>query len=207
MRPRELALLFLALPLPGCALFRRPAVDVEHLRVELESGVEYVDEMEGVGRPATPEDEVTLDYTGWLEDGTPFDSSVDRGVPVTFVIDEAPLEGWRQGLPGMKAGGVRRLWLPPEAAYGEEGVPGLVPPWTGLVFVVELLAIEGEEPPALPPRSQRLQPRFEEDMLDVGREDPDEEEDGDVEDGDAGAPPPDGTVPESSDAQPDDGRR
>ncbi len=156
MRIHPLALLLWILPLQGCALFRRPMVDVEHERVELASGVEYEDVVEGVGRPSTAEDEVTIDYTGWLADGTRFDSSLDRGLPISFRIDQAPLLGWREGIPGMKAGGKRRLLLPPEAAYGHYGVPGLVPPDTALVFLLELWSIAGEDPPVRPPHSQRL---------------------------------------------------
>ena len=156
MRTHQLALLLSILPLQSCAMFRRPMVSVERERVELASGVEYEDVVEGVGRPATAEDEVTIDYTGWLADGTRFDSSLDRGIPITFQIDQAPLSGWREGIPGMKAGGKRRLMLPPEAAYGHYGVPGLVPPDTALVFLLELWAIAGEDPPVRPPDAQRL---------------------------------------------------
>lgn len=156
MRTELPALLLLLLPLQGCALFRRPMVSVEREKVEFDSGVEYVDVVEGLGRPATAEDEVTIDYTGWLADGTRFDSSLDRGVPITFRVDQAPLAGWREGIPGMKAGGKRRLLLPPEAAYGHYGVPGLVPPDTALVFLLELWAIAGEDPPVRPPHAQRL---------------------------------------------------
>lgn len=153
---RGVLVLLLILPLGGCALFRRPMVEVERPRVELEGGVEFEDVVVGVGRPAELSDEVTLDYSGWLEDGTPFDSSVQRGVPITFVLAEAPLAGWRDAIPGMRAGGKRRLLLPPGRAYGALGVPGLVPPDSALVFLIELWSIEGEVPPALPPRSQRL---------------------------------------------------
>lgn len=156
MRLRHLALLVSLLPLQGCALFRRPMVDVEHERVEFASGVEFEDVVTGIGRPVTAEDEVTLDYTGWLADGTRFDASLDRGMPVSLVVGEAPILGWREGIPGMKAGGKRRLLVPSEQAYGAYGVPGLVPPDTALIFLIELWAIAGEDPPVRPPGSQRL---------------------------------------------------
>ncbi len=129
-----------ALVAPGCAFFNR-AVKVDHPRVELPSGVAYQEVIEGLGPAATPDDEVTFDYTAWLEDGTRLDSTHDRGVPVTCVVREAPLPGWREGLVGMRAGGSRRLWLPPAAAYGEAGVPGLVPPGATLAFLIEMLEV------------------------------------------------------------------
>lgn len=156
MHTIRLAILSSLLCVQSCALFRRPMVDVEHERVVLESGVEYEDEFEGVGRPALGDDEVTIDYTAWLDDGTLLHSTSDGGVPVTFRVDEAPFPGWREGIPGMKASGRRRLYLPPESAYGPEGVPGLVPPDTALMFLIELWEIAGEEPPSKPAQSQRL---------------------------------------------------
>lgn len=143
-----LAALLAALCAPGCAFFNR-AVKVDHPRVELPSGVAYEEVIVGLGPAAGPDDEVTFDYTAWLEDGTRLDSTHDRGVPVTLVVREAPLPGWREGLVGMRAGGSRKLWLPPAAAYGEAGVPGLVPPDAALAFLIEMLevrsnAAEGE---------------------------------------------------------------
>lgn len=151
-----LALLLGALIAPGCAFFNR-AVEVDHPRVRLPSGVEYEEVIVGLGPAAGPDDEVTFDYTAWLEDGTRLDSTHDRGVPVTCLVREAPLLGWREGLVGMQAGGSRKLWLPPQSAYGEQGVPGLVPPSASLAFLIEMLEVhvlstDGEPLEASPDR-------------------------------------------------------
>jgi FKBP-type peptidyl-prolyl cis-trans isomerase len=122
-------------------MFTRP-VDVDHLRVETESGVEYEDIIVGEG-PAVAEGEaIVIDYVGFLDDGTQFDSSVDRGVPIEIVFGEAPIAGWNEGIDGMQAGGKRRMQLPPELAYGEAGIPGLVPENATLTFEIDLLEIK-----------------------------------------------------------------
>jgi FKBP-type peptidyl-prolyl cis-trans isomerase len=134
--------------LSGCSLnFTRP-IDVEHQTVELESGVLYEDEQTGVGEPAVMGDELEVHYGAWLEDGQQVDSSVDRGIPIRFVLGEAPIAGWNEALVGMSAGGRRRLTVPPDLAYGEAGIPGLVPPNASLSFEIDLLAINPEEQPA-----------------------------------------------------------
>lgn len=122
-------------------------VTVEHPRVELASGLAYEDVLTGVGEEASRGSTVTLDYTGWFEDGSEFDSSHDRGTPSTFLVGEAPLAGWDEGLIGMRSGGQRKLFLPPALAYGEEGVPGLVPPNAPLVFLIELIEVAPPEVP------------------------------------------------------------
>ncbi|MCA8979816.1 MAG: FKBP-type peptidyl-prolyl cis-trans isomerase [Planctomycetes bacterium] len=138
---RTLLLLVACLTLPGCALnFTRP-IDVEHQVIELASGVFYEDTQTGVGEPAATGDELEVHYQAWLEDGQLVDSSVDRGIPIRFVLGEAPIEGWNEALVGMSAGGKRRLTVPPALAYGEAGVPGLVPPDSPLSFEIELLSI------------------------------------------------------------------
>jgi len=124
----------------SCALFSRP-VEVDHPHIEHPSGVEYEDLVLGVGRTARRGREITVDYVAYLEDGARFDSSFDRGVPLTFVLGEAPLAGWDKGIPGMREGGRRRLFLPPRLAYGRGGVPGLVPPDAALVFDIDLLDV------------------------------------------------------------------
>ena len=77
-------------------------------------------------------------YTGWLTDGTKFDSSLDRGQPIEFPLTGV-IRGWQDGIPGMKPGGVRRLLIPPALGYGMRGAPGAIPPNATLVFEVELL--------------------------------------------------------------------
>ncbi|MDP6539033.1 MAG: FKBP-type peptidyl-prolyl cis-trans isomerase [Planctomycetota bacterium] len=126
--------------LAGCSSFSRP-VEVQRRRVAHPSGVEFEDVVEGVGNAARKGRTVTVDYTAWLDDGTRFDSSLDRGRPVTFVLGEAPVAGWNLGIPGMREGGERRLFVPSEEAYGPGGLPGLVPPDTALVFSIALIEV------------------------------------------------------------------
>jgi FKBP-type peptidyl-prolyl cis-trans isomerase len=103
------------------------------------SGLKYIDQKIGTGKEAKPHDTVVVHYTGWLKDGTKFDSSRDSGNPARFSLDRV-IKGWREGIPGMKVGGKRKLIIPSELAYGKEGQDD-IPPDAELTFEVELLDV------------------------------------------------------------------
>jgi len=104
------------------------------------SGLWHVDIATGEGKSPQPSDSVKVHYTGWLPDGTKFDSSVDRGEPAVFPLNRV-IAGWTEGVGTMKAGGKRILIIPPDLGYGEMGSPPVIPGNATLVFEVELLAI------------------------------------------------------------------
>jgi FKBP-type peptidyl-prolyl cis-trans isomerase len=96
----------------------------------------------GTGAEALQGKMVSVHYTGWLTDGTKFDSSKDRGQPFQFPLGRGQvIQGWDQGVQGMKVGGKRKLTIPPEMGYGAEGAGGVIPPNATLVFEVELLGV------------------------------------------------------------------
>jgi FKBP-type peptidyl-prolyl cis-trans isomerase len=100
------------------------------------------DEVVGEGSSAKSGDRVTVNYTGWLLDGTKFDSSKDRNQPFSFSLGAGNvIPGWDQGVVGMKVGGKRKLTVPPDLGYGARGAGGVIPPNATLVFEVELLKI------------------------------------------------------------------
>jgi FKBP-type peptidyl-prolyl cis-trans isomerase FkpA len=116
-----------------------------------ESALLVTDLVAGIGDEALPGMIVIVHYTGWLYDpaakdsrGKKFDSSRDRGQPLSFPLGGGRvIRGWEQGIPGMKVGGTRRLVIPPDLAYGSRGAgKGVIPPYATLLFDVELLAVE-----------------------------------------------------------------
>ena len=106
------------------------------------SGLQIIDIEVGSGDSPQTGQTVVVHYTGWLADGTKFDSSVDRGDPFSFTIGRGQvIDGWDEGVATMKVGGKRRLVIPPELGYGATGYPPIIPANAQLTFDVELLEI------------------------------------------------------------------
>ena len=96
----------------------------------------------GDGAEAVKGKDITVHYTGWLTDGTKFDSSLDRRQPLTITLGVGQvIKGWDEGFAGMKVGGKRKLTIPPEMGYGARGAGGVIPSNATLVFEVELLKV------------------------------------------------------------------
>lgn len=107
------------------------------------SGLKYIDITPGTGDAPQTGQLVTVHYTGWLQNGTKFDSSLDRGDPFRFVLGQGKvIKGWDEGVATMKVGGKRRLIIPPGLAYGPRGAGGVIPPNAELTFDVELLGVK-----------------------------------------------------------------
>jgi len=122
-----------AQPVPGKGTESKASAEA----VTTASGLSYTDMVKGTGAAPTSGKNVTVHYTGVLENGTKFDSSVDRGQPFVFRIGAGD-----EGVISMKVGGKRKLVIPPHLAYGSAGAGGVVPPDATLIFEVELLDVE-----------------------------------------------------------------
>jgi FKBP-type peptidyl-prolyl cis-trans isomerase FkpA len=111
-------------------------------QVTTPSGLKYTDLKVGDGTVAESGMVASVHYTGWLADGTKFDSSLDRGTPFSFKLGGGQvIRGWDEGVKGMRVGGKRKLLIPPDLGYGERGAGGVIPPNATLVFDVELLGL------------------------------------------------------------------
>lgn len=111
------------------------------------SGLQYEDGKVGTGAEATKGKNVTVNYTGWLNEkgakGKKFDSSLDRNTPFKFTLGLGMvIPGWDEGVAGMKVGGKRTLMIPSKLGYGERGAGGVIPPNADLIFDVELLDVK-----------------------------------------------------------------
>jgi FKBP-type peptidyl-prolyl cis-trans isomerase len=111
---------------------------------EMENGLIIEDLVVGEGAEAQDYNKVVVNYTGSLEDGSVFDSSLNPGrEPFTFTLGVGSvIKGWDLGVKGMKVGGKRKLTIPPELGYGDQGSSGVIPPGANLIFEVDLLEVE-----------------------------------------------------------------
>lgn len=109
---------------------------------QINEGIEYEDQIPGDGDEAVPGKTVEVHYTGWLADGTQFDSSHNRNETFRFKLGGGQvIQGWDLGVTGMKVGGVRKLTIAPEFGYGARGAGGVIPPDATLIFKVELVSV------------------------------------------------------------------
>jgi peptidylprolyl isomerase len=134
--------------------FRQSRTDKDSIQasstefVVTESGLKYQDLAIGEGPLHQRGDTMVVHYTGTLENGKKFDSSLDRNKPMEYRFGfDSMIEGWKEGLKTMKAGGKRKLVIPPDLGYGAKGRPPVIPPDSTLVFSVDVLEIRGSQPP------------------------------------------------------------
>lgn len=122
----------------------KPAAVAKDALKKTESGLQYAILKEGDGKEAMTGQQVTNHYTGWLESGKKFDSSLDRGEPFKFPLGAGRvIKGWDEGVRGMKVGEKRQLLIPAALGYGDRGAGGVIPPGAALIFEVQLLGVDG----------------------------------------------------------------
>jgi FKBP-type peptidyl-prolyl cis-trans isomerase FkpA len=111
--------------------------------ITTKSGLKYKDIVVGTGTEAVKGKNIWVHYTGTLQDGKKFDASYDRGAPLGFQLGVGHvIRGWDEGVAGMKVGGKRKLIIPPGLAYGEVGIPDVIPPNSTIIFDVELIDVK-----------------------------------------------------------------
>ncbi len=111
--------------------------DIQGMKVEILK--------QGTGEGAKSGDAITVNYVGTLQNGTKFDSSIDRGQPFPFTLGQnSVIQGWELGVVGMKVGEKRKLTIPPELAYGAQGAGGVIGPNATLIFEIDMLSINGK---------------------------------------------------------------
>ena len=114
----------------------------EGKEITTSSGLQYIDLKVGTDATAQAGQTVTVHYTGWLENGKKFDSSIDRGQPFSFPLGAGRvIKGWDEGVQGMKVGGKSKLIIPSNLGDGARGAGGVIPPYATLIFEVELLGV------------------------------------------------------------------
>ncbi|HWF62537.1 MAG TPA: FKBP-type peptidyl-prolyl cis-trans isomerase [Nitrospira sp.] len=137
-----IALLVLTSILRGGSIMTASGEQSNTQEVTTSSGLKYVDQVIGTGDAAVAGKTASVHYSGWLENGKKFDSSVDRGQPFSFPLGAGRvIKGWDEGVQGMKVGGKRKLTIPSDLGYGSRGAGGVIPPNATLIFDVELLAV------------------------------------------------------------------
>jgi FKBP-type peptidyl-prolyl cis-trans isomerase len=150
---RYLSVIFIILVLPAAFVLaqsaaRKPTAPSAPAKVtgdgtKTPSGLIYWDLRIGNGEVAKEGSRVRVHYTGWLTNGKKFDSSLDAGRPFDFTIGNGEvIQGWEEGIAGMRVGGKRQLRIPPALAYGADGSPPDIPPNATLIFDVQLLGVQ-----------------------------------------------------------------
>ncbi|HVB77891.1 MAG TPA: FKBP-type peptidyl-prolyl cis-trans isomerase [Candidatus Nitrosotalea sp.] len=136
-------------PAPGSDSF---STGLNLPQIKLPDGLQYADVKVGTGPPVVQGDTVSVQYTGWLTNGTKFDSSRDRGQAFSTPIGSGNvIPGWDEGIPGMRVGGIRRLLIPPALGYGANPPSGgPIPANATLVFLVQLVSITAIAPSPSP---------------------------------------------------------
>jgi peptidylprolyl isomerase len=143
MKTTLIMLLFLAVAAWMISATSEGGDKKEEKVITTKSGLKYVDQKVGDGDEAKKGNTVEVHYTGTLTNGKKFDSSRDRGKPFSFKLGAGKvIKGWDEGVAGMKVGGKRKLIIPAELGYGEDGAGDVIPPNATLIFEVELLKVK-----------------------------------------------------------------